>query len=147
MTLEQAIALAALLHEGQRDKSGAPYVLHPLRVMCRFKALDEQRVAVLHDVMEDCGMTREVLLRRGLPECEVEAIEALSKRDGEHGSDEGYVRFIERVARNALARRVKLADLEDNLDTSRLGQLTFEDRVRLARYERARAQLQSIAPA
>lgn len=121
MTLEQAIALAALLHEGQRDKAGAPYILHPLRVMAKFKTLEEQRVAVLHDVMEDNGMTREVPLRRGLPEAEVEAIDALSKRQEEHGSEAGYMAFVERVAGNPLARRIKLADLADNMDTARLG--------------------------
>ena len=145
MTLEQAIALAAQLHEGQQDKVGAPYILHPLRVMLRLATLEERRVGVLHDVMEDCGLTPEVLGRRGLPEREISAIVALSKQDGEHGSDEGYTRFIERVAKDPLARRVKLADLEDNMDTSRLGQLTSEDRARLAKYGKARAYLLALS--
>lgn len=144
MTLEQAIAFAALLHEGQRDKAKAPYILHPLRVMARVQGLETMRVAVLHDVMEDCGVTRKMLLDKGLPEREVAAIEALSKQDGEHGGEDAYMIFIRRVAKNPLATTVKLADLADNMDTSRLGQLTFEDRVRLAKYEKAKAYL--LAP-
>jgi len=145
MTLEQAIAFAALLHEGQQDKAGAPYILHPLRVMGRVEGLDAKRVAVLHDVMEDCGVTRKMLQDKGLPEREIEAIEALSKQDGEHGSDDAYMRFIERVAKNQFAKAVKLADLADNMDTSRLGTLTAEDLARAKKYARAKALLESIA--
>jgi len=53
-TLERAIAIAAEGHAGQLDKAGAPYVLHPLRLMLAVKTLDERIVAVLHDVVEDC---------------------------------------------------------------------------------------------
>lgn len=143
MTLEEAIAFAAKRHEGQVDKARAPYILHPLRVMARVATTPEMRVAVLHDVMEDCGVTAKALRRRGLPEREVRAIETLSKREDEKGSDEGYRRFIRRVARNPLALRVKLADLADNLDASRLGDLTAVDRARLAKYRRARAFLRA----
>ena len=53
-TLERAIAIAAKAHAGQVDKAGAPYVLHPLRIMLRKSSIDERIVAVLHDVCEDC---------------------------------------------------------------------------------------------
>lgn len=144
MTLERAIALAAQLHEGQEDKAGAHYILHPLRVMFRLTTESDRRVGVLHDVVEDCGVTPECLLRLGLPAEEVEAIQALTKRPDEDGSDEGYARFIERAGRSPQARRVKLADLADNLDESRLGSLTDKDRARLAKYERARSALQAM---
>jgi len=141
MTLEQAIAFAATAHQGQQDKAGAPYILHPLRVMLRLEGEDERRVGVLHDVMEDCGVTPMLLQRLGLPEREIGAVRALSKLPEEEGTDEGYQAFVDRVALNPLAMKVKLADLEDNLDASRLGVLTDKDRARLAKYERAKASL------
>jgi (p)ppGpp synthase/HD superfamily hydrolase len=65
-TLERAIAIAAEAHAGQVDKAGAPYVLHPLRMMLRMSSIDERIVAVLHDVCEDCpGWTFDRLRREG----------------------------------------------------------------------------------
>lgn len=115
MTLEQAIALAARKHQGQRDKIGAAYILHPLRVMLRMHSEPGRRVAVLHDVMEDCGVTADELRKLGLPEAEVEAVKALTR-----GPDEAYLGFVARAGKNGLARKVKLADLADNMDPDRL---------------------------
>lgn len=144
MTLEQAISLATRLHEGQRDKAGAPYIGHPRRVMERMTTTEEKRVAVLHDVMEDCGVGPRALLDLGLPEREVRALVALTKRGDEQGGKKAYMRFIRRAGRDPLARKVKLGDLEDNLDASRLGVLTSADRLRLAKYRRAKAYLLSL---
>src|SRR5258706_6160057 len=66
-TLERAIALAARKHEGQLDKAGAPYILHPIRVMLRVASLEEKMAAVLHDVVEDTDTTFEDLAREGFP--------------------------------------------------------------------------------
>jgi len=140
MTLEQAIAFAAQIHEGQTDKAGAPYILHPLRVMARMETEAQRRVAVLHDVVEDGGVGLDVLRRRRLPEAEVLAISALSKRETEHG-ELGYELFIERVALDPLAARVKLGDLADNMDLGRLPSPTPEDTARTSRYERAHRRL------
>ncbi|HEY2028903.1 MAG TPA: GTP pyrophosphokinase [Myxococcales bacterium] len=134
-TVEDAIALAVGKHRGQQDKAGKPYILHPLRVMLSMATDEERRVAVLHDVMEDCGVTRSDLKDLGYPETEIAALEALTKAADEHGD---YEKFIERVAKNPLAVRVKLADLKDNMDLSRLDVITDEDRKRIAKYERAR---------
>lgn len=139
MTLEQAIAFAALCHEGQEDKVGATYILHPLRVMLRVHSEAERRVAVLHDVVEDCGVTLDVLRRKGLPEEEVVAVEALTKAEGED-----YDAFIERAGKNALAWKVKLADLADNSDRSRFRVITPKDEARFAKYERAKRRLEAI---
>src|SRR5512137_1576568 len=122
MTLEQAIAFAALAHEGQKDKVGATYVLHPLRVMLRVHSDAERRVAVLHDVVEDCGVSLDELREKGLPEEEVVAVQALTKVEGED-----YEAFIERAGQNALAWKVKLADLADNLDRSRFRVISPKD--------------------
>jgi (p)ppGpp synthase/HD superfamily hydrolase len=139
MTLEQAIAFAALVHEGQKDKVHATYILHPLRVMLRVHSDAERRVAVLHDVVEDCGVTPDMLRRKGLPEEEVVAVQALTKVEGEK-----YEAFIERAGGNALAWKVKLADLADNLDRSRFRLISPEDEARFAKYERAKARLEAI---
>ena len=124
--LEDAIKLALCAHRGQTDKAGQPYILHPLRVMLSLETEEERMVGVLHDVVED---TRDnaaedrisfgKLQEWGYPCSVVEALEHVTKLPEEEG-EEGYRSFVERVKKNALARRVKLADLADNLDVSRL---------------------------
>jgi (p)ppGpp synthase/HD superfamily hydrolase len=132
-TLEEAIAFAVQKYTGHApDKGGTPYLLHPLRVMLAMDTDEERRVAVLHDVVEDCGVTPEELLGLGYPAREVEAVVALSRRDGE-----SYQAFIERLRPDALARKVKLADLEHNMDVRRLEVVDEEARQRLDRYLQA----------
>lgn len=134
--LEDAIALAVQAHRGQRDKAGQTYILHPLRVMLRLETDTERMVAVLHDVVEDSAWTLEQLRALGYPEEVLGALDCLTKREGE-----SYEAFIERVRPHALARRVKLADLEDNMDVRRLVAVTPKDAERLARYRAAWARL------
>ena len=136
--IEDAILLAARAHRGQVDKAGEPYILHPLRVMLRLKDEADRIAAVLHDVIEDTGITEESLRDQGYSEEVLGALDALTRRQGE-----SYADFIERVAGNPLARRVKLADLADNLDASRLLEITPKDRERLARYQAAWERLTS----
>ena len=138
-TLEDAIALAVQAHRGQRDKAGQTYILHPLRVMMRLEGECERMTAVLHDVVEDSDWTLERLRELGYPEEVLGALECLTKREGET-----YEAFIERVAPNPLARRVKLADLEDNMDVRRLPDVTPKDAARLARYRAAWARLKQV---
>jgi len=57
MNLEQAISIASLAHEGQVDKGGESYILHPIRVMMKLKDEKQRIVAVLHDVIEDTDLT------------------------------------------------------------------------------------------
>jgi len=135
-TLEDAIALAVEAHRGQRDKAGQTYILHPLRVMMRLETETERMVAVLHDVVEDSPWTLERLRGLGYPEEVLGALDCLTKREGET-----YEAFIERLLPNPLARRVKRADLEDNLDVRRLPAVTAKDAERLARYRAAWARL------
>lgn len=146
-TLEETLIFATQCHTGQVDKSGGPYILHPLRVMAGLghsASLEERQVALLHDVVEDCGVTSDDLRASGFSEKVVTAVGCLTKTLDEMDDDNGgYVRFIERCKANPLAARVKLADLADNLDTSRLPEITTRDRDRLTKYEAARAVLQS----
>ena len=135
-TIERAIALAALAHVGQVDKEGAPYILHPLRVMLRLEGMEERIVAVLHDVVEDSDWTLERLRNEGFSEIILQAIDAVSRRP-----DEDYNEFIVRASKNSIGRRVKLADLEDNSDLSRLTEVTDRDLARLRKYQRGIAIL------
>jgi (p)ppGpp synthase/HD superfamily hydrolase len=135
-TLEAALALAVEAHRGQRDKAGQPYILHPLRVMMRLETDAERTVALLHDVVEDTPWTLERLREAGYPEDVLRALDALTRRDGET-----YEAFVERLRPDALARRVKLADLEDNMDVRRLTAVTPRDAERLARYRAAWSRL------
>jgi hypothetical protein len=130
--LERAILLAVQAHQGQTDKAGATYMLHPLRVMLKLTAETEMITGVLHDVLEDIPWTEADLRREGYPEEILAALDCLTRRTGE-----AYEDFIRRVAGNPLARKVKLADLEDNLDLGRLATLTEQDQIRVSRYRRA----------
>lgn len=131
-TLERAIAIAAAAHEGQVDKGGAPYILHPLKVMMRVNTLEERIVAVLHDVVEDCGISFDDLRKEGFSEAVLTAIESVTKVSGE-----SYEAFVERAAQNPIGWVVKLADLEENSDLSRIAQPSWEDLERIEKYRRA----------
>jgi len=133
-TLDRAIEIAASAHAGQLDKAGQPYILHPLRVMLRVQSDQERIAAVLHDLLEDTHWRREDLDREGFSPVVLDALDALTRR-----KDESYEDFIERLTSNAVARRVKLADLEDNMNLDRLPHPSDEDLRRLEKYRRAHA--------
>jgi len=137
-TLERAIAIAATAHAGQVDKGGAPYILHPLKVMLRMSSLEERIVAVLHDVVEDCGISLEDLRKKGFSEEVLSAIESVTKVPGE-----SYEDFVERAAQNPIGRVVKLADLEENSDLSRIASPSWEDLERIEKYRRAIGRLRA----
>lgn len=135
-TLERAIAIAATAHAGQVDKGGAPYILHPLKVMLRMTTLEERIVAVLHDVVEDCGVSLDDLRKEGFSEEVLTAIASVTKVPGE-----SYEDFVDRAAQNPIGRAVKLADLEENSDLSRIASPGWEDLERIEKYRRAMARL------
>lgn len=134
--LDTALAIAVEAHRGQVDKAGQPYILHPLRVMARLATPEERLVAVLHDVVEDSPTTLDDLRAAGFDEAVVRAVDFLTRRE-----DESYEAFIERVDGDTLARRVKLADLEDNMTLTRLRELDERAVERLGRYMRAYRRL------
>jgi (p)ppGpp synthase/HD superfamily hydrolase len=133
--LEDAIALACTAHRGQVDKNGQPYILHVLRVMMKQNDPVARIIAALHDVVEDSATTIADLRDAGYSEEICSAVDALTRRE-----TEAYDEMIARVAANSLARRVKLADLEDNMDQSRRRN-GLDDAERQARYTRAYAAL------
>jgi (p)ppGpp synthase/HD superfamily hydrolase len=142
--VEKAIALALQAHAGQVDKVGAPYILHPLRVMAEMTRDVERIAAVLHDSVEDSDgrVTFDTIAAIGAPPEAIEAIRVLTRTDD--GSEAAYAAYIDKVAANPIARRVKLADLKDNLDTRRLPQVTERDAARLSKYLKTYAKLQAI---
>jgi (p)ppGpp synthase/HD superfamily hydrolase len=129
-TLDDAIAIAVKAHRGQKDKGSDDYILHPLRVMLAMPRDDELRIiAVLHDVIEDTGWTLSNLRELGFSERVLESLSAISRNEYEP-----YFDYIKRCALGRKARSVKLADLRDNLDKSRIHVLGYDqqDRYRKA---------------
>lgn len=130
--LEKAIQVASLKHEGQKDKSGNPYIFHLLHVMNNVEGLETKIVAVLHDILEDTDMTREELLLLGFSESIVDAIEILTKP-----KQQVYMDYIKNVNRNKIAKEVKLVDLKHNMDLTRLEDITEKDLKRSEKYFKA----------
>ena len=139
-TIEDAIRLALDKHHGQTDKSGAPYILHPLRVMAQMQTDTERIVAVLHDVVEDSDVTLDALRDMGYSEEIVAAIDHLSRRE-----DESYEQFIQRIKPHPLAVRVRLGDLTDNMDIRRNAELDEKALERFQRYRNAWFELTQIS--
>ena len=105
-----AVELAIDAHRGQTDKGGYSYILHPIAVADRCMDDYEKIVAILHDVVEDTEVLLEDLEAAGFPAEIVEAVEALTKLDGE----DYLTDYIPRVKANAIARQVKIRDIEHN---------------------------------
>ena len=139
--LSRAIEIAAKAHKGQVDKGGKPYIFHPLRVLLHF-AEDEENVqicAVLHDVVEDTPVTLNDLCNEGFSGEVVSALDCLTRRAGESYDD-----FIDRIIINPIARKVKLADLNDNMDLTRISAPTARDLERVEKYKLAINRLISV---
>jgi (p)ppGpp synthase/HD superfamily hydrolase len=136
-TLDDAIQVARRAHEGQLDKSGRPYIGHPLRVMGALRDEQERMAAVLHDVVEDTSVTLEELAEKGCPAPVLEALAAISKQPGEDQET-----YLARVSANPIALAVKRADIADNMSPDRLARLDKETQERLrAKYTSALRQL------
>ena len=151
MNLEKAIKIAVEAHTGQVDKGGNPYILHPLRVMLSLNSEEERIVGVLHDVVEDCeGWTWERLIDQGCSDEIIKALQSVSKTPEEEAEYKSlpenekldhYLMFIKRAKANKIGRSVKAADIRDNLDISRIDDVTERDINRLNRYKAALKKL------
>lgn len=135
LDLVESIKIANIYHSDQTCRGGLPYVLHPLRVMSNIKGNSSKSyklriVAVLHDILEDTGVNKRQLTF--LDEDVYKAIEAISKIPGENYED-----YLARCKTNYLSRQVKLLDLADNMDMSRLLKVTDKDIERYEKYCRA----------
>jgi (p)ppGpp synthase/HD superfamily hydrolase len=112
--IEKALQIAAKAYEGQKDKDGQPYILHPLRVMAGVQGLDAQMVAILHDVIEDTAVTLEDLRAAGFSPTVLDGVVCVTHKKGER-----YADYVVRCKANPIGRQVKLADLEDNARLAR----------------------------
>lgn len=132
MNIETAISVALQAHQGQVDKGGNPYILHPLAVMNRVETMEEKIVAVLHDVVEDSAITIEQLKEAGFSKEIVEAVGLLTK-----SAADSYEAFIAATKSNRLARNVKIADIQENMNINRIAIPTEKDYARLEKYRMA----------
>ena len=130
--IEKSLEIALKAYAGQKDKAGKTYILHPLRLMNNVATEEEMAVALLHDVIEDSDYTEHDLLNKGIPSKVIEAVKCLSKLDGEDYED-----FISRVLENELATKIKIVDIEDNINILRLNTLSDKDLKRIAKYHNA----------
>ena len=136
---DRALHIAIRAHKGQKDKSGREYVIHPIRVAEQCKNPKAKIVALLHDTIEDTDVTANYLREQGFPEEIIEGVLSVTKRDGETYDD-----FVKRAAENPIGKEVKKADLEDNLDISRLKEISETDVERLRKYLRAWQYLNNL---
>jgi len=139
MNVERALQIAIDAHRNQQDRYGAPYILHVMRVMMRGKNEAEKMVGLLHDVVEDTPLTFDDLRREGFDDSIIEAVRCLTRPEGE-----SYEDFIRRIKTNSLAIRVKLNDLEDNMDMRRVPELTEKDLPRVNKYLKAYHELVNL---
>ena len=134
MNLERAIEIAVNAHKGVTDKGGNPYIVHPLRVMMSLKSDNEKIVGVLHDVVEDAeDWDFERLKEEGFSEEVLDGLRSVTKTSEE----EDYNEFVQRALANEIGRAVKIADIRDNLDVTRIGELRQKDMNRLNKYKNA----------
>lgn len=133
--IDTALELALSVHKGQVDKYDAPYILHPLRVAMGARNTVEITAAILHDVVEDSDgvVTLEVLKEKGFPDDIVAIVDCLSKVTVNNVEEEWEV-YINRVMTNPAAMRIKLLDLQDNLDARRIPDFSESDGDRFRRY-------------
>jgi len=138
-----ALELVKKLFDGIVDKGGDKYVNHLVRVSER--VINEKSsmpsdksqlyskaaiVALLHDVVEDTRYTIDDLRRDGYDDDIILAVDAITRKKDEHC----YLDYIVRLSSNEIAKVVKIHDLEDNMDITRLNELNAIDLKRLSKY-------------
>lgn len=134
---KKALQICCAAHKHQKDKSGLPYIIHPLHLAEQMETEAEVCTALLHDVLEDTACTVEELRQAGFPEPVLKALQLLTRDP--HAN---YLEYVERLRANPIARRVKMADLAHNSNLYRLDRVTDRDRRRLVKYLMARAILE-----
>lgn len=130
--IDLSMAIAVEAYSGKVDKAGEPYILHPLRMMMKFKEEGLKVVALLHDVIEDSQITPAYLINHGIPLELTKIILLLSKR-----KDQSYEDYIHKIKKDIDARIIKIADIEDNINILRLHSLGPTDIARIKKYHAA----------
>ena len=128
---KKAMAVAYNAHLNQFDKSGVPYIYHPIHVAEQMQTEEECIAALLHDVVEDTEITFEELVG-DFPEKVIEALRLLTHDDGED-----YMEYVKKLKNNPIAVKVKIADLTHNSDLSRFDEITQKDTERVQKYKKA----------
>ena len=136
---KKAIRLAFEAHAGQYDKSGLPYILHPIHLAEQMTDELSTVCAVLHDVVEDTSWTLAELEQEGFPEEVIQVIRLLT-----HCPSLSYLEYIRQLSSNPTARKVKLADLRHNSDLSRLETVDQNALNRVEKYRQAIRFLEEI---
>lgn len=137
-------------HEGQYDKGGNYYFLHPFRVSqevrnhffgwsSEFDKFIAECVALLHDVIEDSVITADDLIKEGFEHAIVNRVVRMTRKEGE-----SYMDYIKRIGEDNICRVVKMCDLKDNMDITRLEKVTDKDFDRLKKYHKAYKYLKSL---
>ena len=137
--IEKAIKIIMTSFNGKVDKGGHSYIRHLERVANNFHTYDYIITALLHDLLEDCPEWSEQKLRLEFPFPIVDAVVCLTKLNNEHYDD-----YINRVKSNRISLLVKIADLKDNMDITRLKKITDKDIERLKKYHKTWLELSSL---
>ncbi len=127
--IDKAIIIATWAHRARNgsdgcDKSGVPYIFHPMRVALRLPIIDDQCIAIMHDVLEDTEITKMDLAFMGFNIYIIDGVVGVTRIIYDDGTKEPYNDFVRRACKLPQSRRVKRADIEDNTDPVRLSELT-----------------------
>lgn len=136
MTLEKALSIASMAHEGQLDKGGNPYILHCIQLMMVMDTEDERILSLLHDVLEKTNVTLEELKENGFPEHLEKPLLLLTKKPRV-----SYKKYIEAIAENPLATKIMMADISHDINPSRIPCTTLEEYKKRAELEKYRDYL------
>ena len=127
MNLQRAIEIALQAHKGALDKGGNPYILHPLRLMLQMDSEEEDSEKWSFDKLQAEGFSKKI----------INSLRSITKEN----ENEDYEKFIDRSIRDKIGRKVKIADISDNLDISRLKEVTDKDILRINKYKKALEKL------
>lgn len=137
---KKAMKLCFDAHKNQVDKSGMPYVFHPICLAEKMDTEESIVVALLHDVVEDTDYTLGDLREMGFGDAIIEALTLMT-----HDPDVPYMDYVKAIGTNPLATKVKLADLRHNSDLGRLNQIDQKALERVKKYKKAIEYLEVIA--
>lgn len=137
--LEKAILIAEIAFIDKVDKAGEAYLWHLERVASNFESEILKTIAYLHDILEDCYDWNEERLSEHFPDSVVKAVICLTHKEGQSYDD-----YISQVMENDLSVIVKMADLKDNMDLTRLETITDSDIERTKKYHSAFKRLNNL---
>lgn len=127
----KAMIIAYNAHQNQFDKAGVPYVYHPIHIAEQMETEEECIVALLHDTVEDTDITFEQLSKEFDGKI-VNILKLLTRN-----KNEDYMKYINKLKEDPIARKVKIADIIHNADETRLNKITAKDIIRRNKYKRA----------